>query len=533
MEQDTRRAVDTGEAAVGGVALGTAPPAAVLDDATRAGAVTVAPGDARYADLRRGYNQRWISNAESIRLVHTRRQVEDAVREAFAADKKIAIRSGGHCYEGFGIDAKLLLDLSHMNAVYFDERRGAFAIEPGATLGEVYRALYKAFGVTIPGGACPSVGIGGHIAGGGHGPLSRLHGLTVDYLHAVEVVTVNAAGKVVTLVATREDWEEGRPKGALWWAHTGGGGGNFGIATRYWFRAPGAKGNDPATLLPRPPGEVFVSTVTWQWAEVTEESFTRLVRNYSTWCENNSAADSPYAALYSQFMPTPRAAGSFSMIAQFDATRPDSEQLLNDFLAAVGEGTGLTPKTQVLRLPWLHATMWPGLTGPNSPTFSFKAKSAYQRACLPDEQLRAMYRHLGGEVAYGNPAARLLMITFGGKINTRPREATAYPHRDSVMELHYVTTWAPGTDDAAHLKWLRDFYADVYAPTGGVPVPNDVTNGCYVNYPDTDLDDPAYNSSGLSAHQLYYAGNLEALVAAKQAFDPHDVFRHAQSIPVK
>ncbi|WP_240667654.1 BBE domain-containing protein [Streptomyces luteoverticillatus] len=73
----------------------------------------------------------------------------------------------------------------------------------------------------------------------------------------------------------------------------------------------------------------------------------------------------------------------------------------------------------------------------------------------------------------------------------------------------------------------------MYAPTGGVPVPNDVTNGCYVNYPDTDLDDPAYNSSGLSAHQLYYAANLEALVAAKQAFDPHDVFRHAQSIPVK
>ncbi|MFD0383585.1 FAD-binding oxidoreductase [Streptomyces stramineus] len=301
-------------------------------------AVTVTPTDPRYADLTRGYNLRWVHSPEAIRLVQSRRQVEDAVREAVRAGKRIAVRSGGHCYEGFGTDGQILIDLSNMNTVTFDGQRGAFAVEPGATLGEVYEALYETWGVTLPGGACPSVGIGGHVVGGGHGPLSRLHGLTTDYLHAVEVVTVNAAGRVITTVATRDDWLQKRPKGALWWAHTGGGGGNFGIVTKYWFRTPGSRGSNPTKLLPKPPGQVFVSTVTWPWYEVDEAAFTRLVKNFGSWCERYRAAGTPYDSLYTQFQPTPRAAGSFSMVAQFDATGPDAERLLNEFFAAVGEG---------------------------------------------------------------------------------------------------------------------------------------------------------------------------------------------------
>ncbi|MFD0383586.1 BBE domain-containing protein [Streptomyces stramineus] len=83
------------------------------------------------------------------------------------------------------------------------------------------------------------------------------------------------------------------------------------------------------------------------------------------------------------------------------------------------------------------------------------------------------------------------------------------------------------------MQWLRDFYAAVYGDTGGVPLTNDDTDGCYFNYPDVDLDDYTYNRSGVSAHRLYYGENYEALVAAKAAFDPHDVFRHTQSLPVK
>jgi hypothetical protein len=90
--------------------------------------------------------------------------------------------------------------------------------------------------------------MGGHVVGGAFGFLCRQLGLAADYLYAVEVVTVDEAGRASSVIAARETSD---PNRELWWAHTGAGGGNFGIVTRYWFRSPDASGDDPARLLPR------------------------------------------------------------------------------------------------------------------------------------------------------------------------------------------------------------------------------------------------------------------------------------------
>jgi FAD/FMN-containing dehydrogenase len=108
----------------------------------------------------------------------------------------------------------------------------AVAVEAGATVGETFRVLFEEWGVVVPLGEYPEIGIGGHVAGGAFGFLCPQLGLAADYLHAVEVVTVDAAGRARAVVATREASD---PHRELWWAHTGGGGGNFGIVTRYWF----------------------------------------------------------------------------------------------------------------------------------------------------------------------------------------------------------------------------------------------------------------------------------------------------------
>jgi FAD/FMN-containing dehydrogenase len=134
-------------------------------------------------------------------------------------------------------------------------RGGLAATAVGVTLGEAYRRLFAGWGVTVPAGWCPTVGAGGHVLGGGFGPLSRLLGLAVDYLYAVEVVVVDRRGRARRVVATRGRWDANRD---LWWAHTGGGGGNFGVVTRYWFRTPGARSDDPSRLLPTPPGGLAV-----------------------------------------------------------------------------------------------------------------------------------------------------------------------------------------------------------------------------------------------------------------------------------
>ena len=176
-----------------------------------------------------------------------------------------------------------------------------------AGLGEAYRRLFLGWGLTIPAGVSPNVGIGGHIVGGGFGFLCRQHGLASDHLYGVEVVVVDDTGTATIVVATREPDDPNRD---LWWAHTGGGGGNFGIVTRYWFRSPGAEGSNPARLLPKAPDSVLTFKAEWNWQDLDRSAFARLVGNFGEWCERNSECGAPTTQLYSTLALGRRQRGS-------------------------------------------------------------------------------------------------------------------------------------------------------------------------------------------------------------------------------
>ena len=332
-----RRSVLAGTAvAIAATALETGPAATAATAATGAApdAVTILPGDPRYADLVVGNNSRWVARPDSVRLVRTTEQVVRAVQEAVDGNKRISVRSGGHCYADFVFnpEVRVVIDTSLLDTVGYDERLKAFEVGAGSTLLHAYESLFKGWGVTIPGGMCYSVGMGGHISGGGYGMLSRRHGLTVDHLYAVEVVVVDAKGKARSVVATREADDPNRD---LWWAHTGGGGGNFGVVTRYWFRSPDATGTDPASLLPKPPEEVLVSALALPWSELNKVSFVSLVRKFGAWHEKNGSVGSSAASLCSFLMMNHRANGSIGLLTQIDATVPDAKKVLDDFLAEV------------------------------------------------------------------------------------------------------------------------------------------------------------------------------------------------------
>jgi FAD binding domain/Berberine and berberine like len=514
--------------------LGSAPLMAGLEGSAAAapppGPVTVVPDEPRYADLVWGANQRWVGSPDSVRLAGSTGQVVGCVQEAVRTGRRVAVRSGGHCYEDFVSDpaVRMVIDLSQLGAVTYDPGRRAFGVEPGALLGEAYKGLYKNWGVTIPGGSCPTVGVGGHIAGGGFGPLSRMHGLTVDHLQAVEVVVVDSDRTVRAVVADR-DATDPRLRD-LWWAHTGGGGGNFGVVTKYWFRDPGASGADPGQLLPRPPAELWVATIGWPWPAFDQTSFGRLLKNYGTFLERNSGPSSPYAAMFSQLNLTHKSAGGFAVTAQIDAGTPNATGLLDAFLAAVNDGVGVPSAViERRRLPWLHAaTQWPGLAATDTTT-RFKAKSAYHRTGLSDAQLVAFYQALT-RADYANPTAGVMAMSHGCRVNTVASSATAVAQRDSVMKLNYNSYWTDPAADAGNLAWVREFYRDVYAGTGGVPVPNAQVDGCFINYADVDVADPHWNTSPVPWHGLYYKDNYPRLQRAKAHWDPLNIFRHTLSI---
>ena len=168
----------------------------------------IGPGDARYrAVLEKRFNKRFKASPDYVRLPSSTEQVVAAVEEAVHERKRLTVTSGGHCLEGFvsDPDVKVIVDVSPMNRIYYDPEVNAVAVEAGATVGETFRALYENWGVVVPLGEYPGIGIGGHVAGGAFGFLCRQLGLAVDHLEAVEVVTASLAESDERLVAESAD----------------------------------------------------------------------------------------------------------------------------------------------------------------------------------------------------------------------------------------------------------------------------------------------------------------------------------------
>jgi FAD/FMN-containing dehydrogenase len=470
--------------------------------------------DPRYQTLAQGFNQRFTGRPRYIELCGDAAQVRRAVQKALDRNLRITVRGGGHCYEDFvsGNDGGVIVDLSPLNGVYLERPSDLFCIEGGCTLWNVYTELYRQYGVAIPAGSCYSVGAGGHIIGGGYGLLSRLHGLTVDWLHAVEVVVVNEARRAEIVTVGRESTS--RREQDLFWGHLGGGGGNFGVVTKYFFREP-----------PAAPSVAHLANIAWNWDELSREQFGRIVANYGDFFARNSAPGGDYDGLFGLLHLTNKAAGQIVLTAQY-VGRDDAP--LRNFLAAmtlddlrhvpqavpVGFHHMVVQSASVRTMPWLQATQTLNGSGPNQ---RGKYKSAYMKKPFPKRQIETMWKHL--TTSYPNTQALVQVDSYGGMINSVAPAATAVPQRSSIMKLQYQTYWTDKRADAANLKWIREFYDEMYGPAG--PVPDAVMDGCYVNYPDSDLVDWQH---------LYYKGGYKRLQRVKREWDPGDVFNHRQSI---
>ncbi len=124
----------------------------------------------------------------------------------------------------------------------------------------------------------------------------------------------------------------------------------------------------------------------------------------------------------------------------------------------------------------------------------------------------------------------LVLFSFGGKVNAVGPHETANAQRRSNWKMCFQTFWESADDDAFFLGWLRGLFEDFFASTGGVPVPGKSGDGCYINYPDNDMADPAHNRSGVPWSTLYYKDNYPRLQQMKRRYDPTNFFRHAISI---
>jgi len=504
--------------------------------------LTVFPGSASFESLTKGFNARWSApHAQAVYLPLRPSGVPAAIsaaqRDGHAG--ALRVRGGGHCYEDFVFNpaTTAILDMSLLNDVGFDAEKGVFYAEAGANNYDLQSRLIR-MGRTLPGGSCPTVGLGGHVSGGGFGVLSRCYGLTVDWLTGVALTHMKSGSPEPIAVSKQSTGAEAD----LFWAHTGGGGGNFGVITRYDFAE-----------LPRAPTSAVVSIYGWDWPTIIANGgashLAGIIALFEALCAALPASSFAILKLAHQD------AGQVQIIVQdvqfngaeatADSAAIVSREMAKCGLTATSNTLRALPGQPALPEPASRTEMswWEAITffgGSSGEPFCFKHKSAFLNTGFTQRDCETIYRHLTRRMEVPLTASLLQVDSYGGAINSVCRTDTAAWHRVSNLELQYQTYWLPeghgvppATVEATHLAWIRDFYAEIYAHLGGTPDPARDTggqwDGCYINYPDRDLAE----DGARHALDLYYGDNLPRLIRTKAAWDPKDVFQHRLSIPTQ
>ncbi len=491
----------------------------------------------RFPSFLQGFNRRWFAGScEAVYVCYDAAGTAASLEEAIQLyGKNVRIKSGGHCYENFVFNetTKAIIDVSAMDRCGFDPNKGYY-LESGGTNWSAFNTLFRDYGKVLPAGSCYSVGLGGHICGGGYGLLSRLNGLTIDWLTGVEVAVKDSAHSPAQLRYVSAD-STGNDEQDLYWAHRGGGGGNFGVITRYYFKE-----------LPDSPSRAFITQMSIRWTEITPDVLAGLL-NYFT----DLATDSNNWRQFGIFALHHISQGEIVLTIQTAVLQNEDPAVIKaqyvdhlpDKIGSIAPyqlttrasisslGGHIQPTAHTIEYTFYEAVQTLNGSGSNQ---RGKYKSAYMRKGFPQQQVDAIYQYLTATTGVDMSQCLLQVDTYGGMINTVAPNATAIPQRSSVLKLQYQAYWSENADDAVYLKWMNDFYTTMYAATGGTPNPvldpaNNV-DGCYYNYPDSDLN----RFGGLDAAlQLYFGNNLPRLKQAKRRWDPNNYFNSFQSIPLR
>lgn len=407
---------------------------------------------------------------------------------------EVAPRSGGHGFAGHSLTQGVVIDVTSMDSVSVSG--GVASVGAGTRLGDLYQAL-QAHDRTVPAGTCPSVGIAGITLGGGLGLLGRRYGLTADHLLAAQIVL--ADGRIV------ECDKQHDPE--LFWALRGGGAGQFGVVTSMVFR-----------LRPAPAATNF--RLVWP-----HQKAAAVVAAWQGWTP--TAADELAASLV---LATPAEVDRPPVVVVFGVmlgSPSDTTEQLEHPVARVGAAPASTFGRHLSY--WETLGRWARLdhtssdpaglapAGRAAPPGYHVIKSEFFGRPLPAEAIAALVGSLT-EARVAGQSRELDFSPWGGAYNRVPAHATAFVHRDPLYSLKHAVVVDPAASTAAKQaahRWATRSWASVHRWGSGRVFPN---------FADPELDNWA---------DAYYGSNLDRLLRVKARYDPDNVFRFAQSLPVQ
>ncbi len=423
-------------------------------------------GTTEYEQLRHGFNKRIDKYPAVIAQCFNELGVKEAVIMAIQQKWPVAVKSGGHCMEGFSCNTNgMVIDLSSMNSIqWLDDQ--TVKLGPACRLSQLYDALLPK-GKIIPGGSCAGVAIGGLSMGGGYGLMARQFGLTCDSLQAVSMI--DGKGKLVDSNTDKE----------LLWACKGGNNGNFGAVTSLTFKVHEA----PATMKTHKFRSYKVNAprakaILQQWFQLTaflpDHCFSAFVMNRST---------------------------VYILLTQ---TGADSTSMAK-FIAEMSRISDKHTQTGKVALSLALKNYY----GRTYPMFFKNASAGLYKNYTDIEGIAEQVL----QKVISSPGMIYQVNTLGGQIqNSLFKETSCFPYREYPYFSELQCYWdaeGQGKERQLHFQEIQQLFSHhQFFPQ-------------YRNYPDLNFSEPLLH---------YYGQQLKHLKRIKQTYDKENLFRFEQSI---
>ena len=438
----------------------------------------ILPESAGYDEARTIWNAMIDRRPAAIVRCAGASDVAQAIR--FARDRRldISVRGAGHNIAGNAIaHGGLVIDFSAMKGVTVNAAAKRAAVEPGATLNDFDAAAQK-HALATPLGINSTTGVAGLTLGGGFGWLTRQHGMTIDNLLAADVVTADGR----RLRASADENPD------LFWGLRGGGG-NFGVVTKFEYRLH--------TVGP----DIFAGLIVFPFAQAKQ-----VLKRYREFVKSAPEALNVWVVLR-QAPPLPFLSAEVHgkeviVLPVFYAGDPaEGERLiapLRGFGEAHGEHLGAMPYVQ-----WQQA--FDPLLTPGARNY-WKSHNFTE---LRDEALDTVLEFAG---KLPSPQCEIFIGLIAGAANRVAPDAMAYGHRDAKFVMNVHGRWERPDQDATVIAWARSFF-DAARPYASA--------GAYVNFMTEDEKDRVESA---------YGANYTRLAALKKRYDPDNIFHLNQNI---
>jgi FAD/FMN-containing dehydrogenase len=434
----------------------------------------IRPGDAGYDKARTVFLGGIDRRPAVIIRVANNSDVSRVIALARDTGMPLAVRSGGHSGAAHGVvDDGIVLDLADMRALKIDAEKRTASAETGLTAAEFTEAA-DAHGLAVGFGDTGYVGIGGITLGGGVGYLVRKYGLTIDDLLAADIVT--ADGQLHHMDAKSEP--------DLFWAIRGGGG-NFGVATRFEYRLHPVDGIVGGMMMLPATGDVIASFIAL--AEAAPEELTTIA---------NVMPAPPMP-----FVPAEHHGKLviFAMLCHAGAGEA-GERAVAPFRALA------TPVVDMVK-PGRYPEMYP----PDDENYHPLATT---RTMFIDKVDRAVADTILEHLSASTASMRVAQLrVLGGAMARVPVQATAFAHRRSRIMVNCAAICERPEDMPMHAPWVTSFAAALRHGDAGA----------YVNFLADEGD--------ARVRAAYPGSTWDRLRAIKTQYDPTNLFHLNQNIP--